>query len=86
MENGNVKQWVFVLMVSIITGVVGGALLWIRNDMSKMDNRIWEMQENIAKIPSIEEKLKDITDKVNEGRKRTGDSSFNLFDLVGIKK
>ena len=73
-------------MVSIITGVVGGALLWIRNDMSKMDNRIWEMQENIAKIPSIEEKLKDITDKVNEGRKRTGDSSFNLFDLVGIKK
>jgi len=84
-NNNNVKLPVLVLIISIFTGVVGGALLWIRNDLSKMDNRIWSMQENLAKIPGIEENLENLTKKVEEGRKRTGDSSFNLLDLVGIK-
>jgi hypothetical protein len=50
-----------------------------------MDNRIWSMQENLAKIPGIEEKLNNLTKKVEEGRKRTGDSSFNLLDLISQK-
>jgi len=81
-ENNNVKLPVLILIISIFTGVVGGALLWIKNDLGKMDNRIWSMQENLAKIPGIEEKLNNLTKKVEEGRKRTGDSSFNLLDLV----
>jgi len=84
-ENNNVKLPTLVLIISIFTGVVGGALLWIRNDLSKMDNRIWSMQENLAKIPGIEEKLNNLTKKVEEGRKRTGDSSFNLLDLISQK-
>ena len=84
-NNNNVKLPTLVLIISIFTGVVTGALYWIKNDLSKMDNRIWSMQENLAKIPGIEEKLNNLTKKVEEGRKRTGDSSFNLLDLISQK-
>lgn len=80
--NNNVKLPMFLAIVVIFIGIVSGALLWIRNDLSRIDNRVWNMQENLAKIPGIEKQLENLTNKVEEGRRKTGDSSFNLLDLI----
>lgn len=85
-NNGNIKIQTFIAMLGIFVTIeiVIFGFLWaginnVQEDINGKDG----LRERITRT---EANVGSLIEQINEKKRKTGDSSFNLLNLIGIKR